>query len=288
MTRVAEELKRSNPGREKTCHNCQAEYVVIRTPTGKEVPERCPSCYPEGDTERRARVSAPEPAAVGKYEGDILGELERAGVNVHKYQDATLSSFDPSDDPSAMVAANSWLVEWRGQRERRARFPAMDWMYLYGADSSKERIGKTGNGKTFLAIAIARQLIEEGMLNPRRLAFATAETILLEAEATFRGGEDSEKNLLRRYELLDLLIIDDVGVRSSWSPHATRLFDELTKRREAKGTIWTSNLSIPVLLQQGEGMKRIGDRIAGECGDGAKYIVEFRGPSRRKQRSMRP
>src|SRR5690606_24433154 len=186
--------------------------------------------------------------------------------------------------------ADQYIEAWRASMNDR--WPARDWMYLYGAGSTIDRgravPGGKGNGKTFLAIAIARGLIQEGLLDPRRLRFATAETILLESEATFRSNaEDSEIRLLSRYASYDLLVIDDLGVRLP-SPHAIRLFDELTKRREAKATIRTSNLSAKVIAAQAPELERITSRIAGECGDGGRYVIEFRGPDRRLLRSRRP
>ena len=243
----------------------------------------CPTCNPP-----TAPSALPAPGSPAAYEGDILEDLHDAGVNAWKYRDATLDSFDSSSDQGAMNAARHYLSSWKN---RRGRFTPRDWMYLFGAGSDRSNrgvtIGRTGNGKTFLAVAIARELVETGLLSPRRLGFATAETILLESEATFRtNAEDSEIKLLRRYERLDLLIIDDFGVRDA-SPHAIRLFDELTKRRECRATIWTSNLSLRVLAGGAEYLKRITSRIAGESGDGGRYVVEFHGPDRRLQRGRR-
>jgi hypothetical protein len=246
-------------------------------------PSWCPECHPQ--LAQRGR----QVAEVTGYQGDILEDLHRAGVNVRKYRDATLSNFDPSEDPQALAAAKEYISAWR--RSRGIAWLARDWMYLFGAGSARSgrevALGKLGNGKTFLAIAIARHLIEHCLLDAKRFLFRTAETILLESEATFRTHSDeSEKNLLRSYEQPELLIIDEMGARDP-SPHGVRIFDELTKRREAQGTIWTSNLSIPVLVAGGEYLRRIADRIAGECGDAGCYIVPFRGHSRRRERSTR-
>lgn len=251
---------------------------------GEWMPASCPICHPPRDAVRQG-----SPAPAPGYQGDILADLDAAGVNVREYRDATLDTFDASDDPEALERAHEYVDAWFAQRgERYAR---RDWMYLYGAGSKRAgrtmELGKTGNGKTFLAVAIARRLIEANALAPRRFVFASAEQILLESEATFRANaDDSESRLIRRYAAPDLLVIDDIGVRDL-SPHAIRVFDEITKKREANGTIWTSNLSIAVLKDGAEFMKRITSRIAGQCGDGARYVVKFDGRERRLERSRR-
>ena len=268
--------------REDSCGDCRAEYRQTKLPSGNWVPNRCPECHPPKGAEREVESG---------YRGNILEDLYAAGVNVWKYQQARLQLFDPEHDPEALRAAEDWIAAW--QDSPRRRFAPRDWMFFFGAGSTRTgkrdvRLGKLGNGKTFLAVAIARELIERQLLDPKRFVFRTAETILIESEATFKAQSDeSEKRLLSFYERPELLVIDDLGVRHDPTPHAVRLFDELTKRREAKATIWTSNLSIRVLAGSGETMKRIADRIAGECGDGARYVVEFSGPSRRRQRSVR-
>lgn len=265
---------------ERVCA-CGERYEAARTRTGFR-PDRCPACRP-------ASVEPAEPAgAVRARQGrDVLDQLHAAGVNVAKYKGATLSTFDATHDPEALKAARAYVEAWDSDA---GPYPARDWMYLYGTGSSRTgrdvEIGAMGNGKTFLAVAIARELLERGSLRPDRFVFATAETILLESEATFRSNsDDSEKQLLQRYERPDLLIIDDLGVRHDPTPHAIRLFDELTKRRECRATIWTSNLSLKVLHEGASSLGRITTRIAGECGDGARYVVEFRGPNRRIERS---
>jgi hypothetical protein len=266
--------------RQMACSDCGEAFQQIQTPSGQWRPAE--HCRPKPDI-------APPTEPTG-YNGDTLADLHAAGVNVYKYRDATLRSFDAEHDEAAYNSVCAWIDAWSAGVGKR--FAPRDWMYLYGSGSERKgrdvTIGRLGNGKTHLAIAAARELIETDQLHPGRFLFRTAETILLESEATFRSNsEDSEKRLLSHYERPDLLIIDDFGVRHDPSPHAVRLFDELTKRREARGTIWTSNLSIKVVAGANETMRRIADRIAGECGDGARYVQQFAGPSRRRERSRK-
>lgn len=276
---------------EVQCAECSRTYRRFRMGGGPPFPKACPVCHPLP----AAPAAAPEGSAVlgtmprTRSAFDVLQALADAGFNVRKYKAFRLADMDPGQDPHALAAARSYLALWRASMAEP--YPARPWMYLFGAGSAIDgrrqvTIGKLGNGKTLTAWCIARALLEEGLLQPKRLGFVTVETLCLQAEATFRAGaEDSEMKLVRQLAGYDLLVIDELGVRAP-SPHVVRLLDEVTKRREAHATIWTSNLSIPVVEGMAEGMTRITDRILGECGDGARFIVKYAGESYRLRRSQ--
>lgn len=222
---------------------------------------------------------------------DVLAEMRKAGFNVRKYQNATLDTFNPEHDEQALDAARHYVRIWRLNAKKR--WQQRSWCYFYGAGSRIEPgqrdpiIGKLGNGKTFLTFAIARALLEEGLVRPGRLKFITVEKLFLQAEATFRAGsETSEARILQEYAALDLLVLDELGVRPPASNHCIRLLDEITKDRESNGLLWTGNLSLPVIEQQTPAMKRVTDRILGECGEAGRYICAFIGPSWRERRAM--
>lgn len=274
------------------CVKCRSERSQLRVGPNTWAPD-CEVCHPIAPPLR----IVPSAETSTRYEGNILEHLEEAGVNVRKYREATIAAAcdvnDPRSvirhDPHAVQAAKAWLSAWRAQRGER--FAPIDWVFFYGAGSQFNgpgavRIGELGNGKTFLQIAMARDLIESGDLDPRRYRFTTAEALLMESEATFRGDDMSEKRLLSTYGSLDLLHIDELGARIDPKPHAIRVFDEIAKLREANGTLINSNFSIPVLIRAMPAMIRMFDRITGEVGDGARYLIEFKGKSRRVMRSV--
>jgi hypothetical protein len=261
----------------KVCEACEFEYPHLGQDEIK-----CPRCHPElcEPPVLRVQVVAPPPMMV-------LDALAEAGVNVHRYQHATLRTFDGTDDPDVPQAVRDWITKWADTLQDR--YPVRPWLYLYGGGSTLERgqlkLGAAGNGKTHMAVAVIRHLLESGALRPGAFRFVTAEALLLEMEATFRDkSTDSETRLLAEYGRLDLLVVDDLGVREP-TPHAIRVLDELTKRREGRATIWTSNLSLKVLAKQSETLTRLTSRIAGEVGDGAKYMLKFTGHDRRIERS---
>ncbi len=264
---------------------CGQQFQARRV-CGVMLPPKCPKCLPQ------------EPGKpLGTLEDyRILTLMARAGVNVHKYQDATLENFDPDPDNQAMEAAQDFLDSWLARDE--LPFERHDWLFFYGADSAMTdgnvQVGATGNGKTFLGIALARALLEskripgqQAALNAIAYHFTTVEGFILETEATFRQESvTSELSLIARYSGYKLLHLDDFGVRAP-SNHAVRVLDELAKSREGKATIWTSNLSPKVIAEQHPGLIRIVSRIVGECGEGRKYIVPFKGPDRRFARAKR-
>jgi DNA replication protein DnaC len=252
----------------KLCEECGFEWP----PFGDRA-MKCPVCFPPPMPEREMR---------GKHDA-LLASLERAGVNVHQYQHATLESFDPNPDLHALDLAKRWMSDYTAVMN--SRWPKHEWVYFYGSGSEVGRLGGMGNGKTHLGIAVARALIETQRLGAGQYRFVTAEGLLLEMEGTFRSkSEESEARLLRQYEQYRLLHIDDFGVREP-SPHALRILDELTKRREGRATIWTSNLSLKVVAKTMPELQRIASRIAGMCGEGARYAIRFEGPDRRVERS---
>jgi len=279
MKKVGDEMK-DMTGKWTICPACEFEYPAIV--------DLCPQCnppptLPPGGSPIWIRDAEP------MEDGEVLASMEERGVNVRAFGGATLDAFDPDPDGMALNLAKRWIEAWEATADRR--WPYRDWMYLYGYGSTLQggrlSIGKLGNGKTHLGVAVARDLIQRRYVRPEAYAFVTAEALLLEMEATFRSkSEDSEFRLLDRYEGFELLHIDDFGVRAP-SEHAIRILDELTKRREGKGTIWTSNLSLKVVAQQHTSLQRIVSRIAGSCGDGAMYAIAFRGEDRRLERSRR-
>lgn len=259
------------------CPTCEFEY-----PQKADGDPPCPRCYPPEAVPTRGQQPREK-----LTEDRALDAMHAGGVNVHAYQHADLWSFDEGGDPHVMPAVEAWLEDWHRMLDRK--YATRPWMYLYGDGSELIRgsvqLGRAGNGKTHVAVAIIRHLLMEGELRPQAFRFITAESLLLDMEATFRSeSPESESRLLAQFGNYELLVIDDLGVREP-TPHAIRILDELTKRREGQATIWTSNLSLKVVAQQSEPFKRITSRIAGECGDGAKYNVRFSGPDRRLQKS---
>jgi DNA replication protein DnaC len=90
-------------------------------------------------------------------------------------------------------------------------------IYVYGAQ---------GAGKTWMACRIAKGWLSRGMGDAR---FVSSVKLLSEIGSTY-GGNGSEDQVLAKYSLCDLLVVDDLGkeVPSQWS--LSKLFEVFDSR----------------------------------------------------------
>ena len=125
--------------------------------------------------------------------------------------------------------------------------------------------GKAGAGKTHLAVAIARFIIEQ-----KQIAARVARTVelLSDIRRTFNEHDgyraESEAELIQKLAFVPLLILDDLGAEkvSDWVREVLyRIIDE--RWLEQKPMIITTNFNLKELEERiGE---RIVSRIAGVC-----------------------
>lgn len=152
--------------------------------------------------------------------------------------------------------------------------------------------GQPGTGKTTLACAIMRALVEQAEVVSAGYGewrfkglplFVYVPDLLTMIKGTWdRGAQESESQLLDRYGSVPVLIFDDLGVSYSteWS-HS--IFDALIDRRyrEMRRTIITSNLSLQGVADKfnakvPECGNRIASRISAMC-----EVRIIKGPDRR-------
>lgn len=125
--------------------------------------------------------------------------------------------------------------------------------------------GKAGTGKTHLAVAIARFIIERKQI-PVRVARIVE--LLADIRQTFNEHDgyrvESETELIRKFTSVSLLVLDDLGAEkvSDWVREVLyRIIDE--RWLEQRPIIVTTNLNLKELEEKiGE---RIVSRIAGMC-----------------------
>lgn len=99
--------------------------------------------------------------------------------------------------------------------------------------------GSTGCGKTHLAVAMMQEC------QASQQVFTTVPELLLEIRSAFNGGRESEAEIIRRYSVAPLLVLDDLGAEQDTAYAITTLYLIIDRRnREDRKTIITTNLKM--------------------------------------------
>jgi DNA replication protein DnaC len=99
-------------------------------------------------------------------------------------------------------------------------------------------MGPVGVGKTFLASALGHSICRAG----KKVLFTRADTLLRELHQS-RADHTTDK-LMRRLLSLDLLIVDDFGLRPLDAVQSNDIYEVLIERHKRSSTILTSNRSV--------------------------------------------
>ncbi len=99
-------------------------------------------------------------------------------------------------------------------------------------------MGPAGVGKTFLASALGHAACRTG----KRVMFVRADNMLKELHQS--RADNSTEKVLRSYLGLDLLIIDDFGLRKLSHTGSNDLYEVLIGRHKRASTIVTSNRTV--------------------------------------------
>jgi len=148
-------------------------------------------------------------------------------------------------------------------------------------------VGETGVGKTHLAAAIARRVVERGY----SVRWCNVAALFMKIRSTFgRDAEMDEQDLLDELVAPDLLVLDDLGVERPDGWVIERLYLVLGRRYEACRTvIVTSNYTGQELIDRmrtadaGDLARRVVSRLAGM----AETIGEFPTTDFRKENAKR-
>lgn len=177
--------------------------------------------------------------------------------------------------PDTLLDANHTTVDAERWAEAMAILKAGKGIYLHG---------DAGRGKSFLAAAILRNLIDRagntGLLN-NCIRFQGTSELICEIRATFAGkAAETDIDIIDRYSSYDMLVLDDLGVNKP-SEFVVQTFDMIIdfryKTQRTKKTIITSNLSLDELSAKYD--DRIASRIAGMC-----EVLKIGGEDRRMRR----
>jgi len=149
--------------------------------------------------------------------------------------------------------------------------------------------GGVGSGKTHLAVALMREQLSQVMyevsegIQPRLIKntvpiFITIPDLYFEIKQAYRGGAETEAEIINKYTEVDFLLMDDYGVEkvTEWSGQIQNIIID-RRYRELKKTVITSNLSLDQISHNLD--DRVASRIAGMC-----EVIELTGKDRRIKR----
>lgn len=113
--------------------------------------------------------------------------------------------------------------------------------FIDGKKASLLLTGKSGVGKSHLAVSILKEAQEKGFTT----LFISLPRLFTEIKGTYKNSELSELDILKGIEKVDLLVLDDLGAErddeaSAWA--RTKTF-EIVDSRLGKSTIYTTNFS---------------------------------------------
>ena len=153
-------------------------------------------------------------------------EIERAQRSMERrIREAKLGQFKPMSD-------FDW--QWPRKIDRELVDELFSLQFLSGANNVVF-LGANGIGKTMIAQNLGYQALMAG----HSVRFIKASTLL--EELSTADGAYSRRRCLRKYSLVDLLIIDEVGYLSYDNRYADLLYEVINARYESKSTIVTTN-----------------------------------------------
>lgn len=154
---------------------------------------------------------------------------------------------------------------------------ASAWPQILDAGTSLILTGRPGTGKNHLAVALAKNIIEQ---HQATVQLTSVMRIIRAVRRTWeKSSELSEEEVIARYTGVDLLIIDEVGVQYGSESEMIILFDILNTRYERMlPTVLISNLALPQISQV------IGDRLTDRMVEGGGATLVFDWPSYRSQK----
>jgi DNA replication protein DnaC len=219
--------------------------------------ERCPACSQE-DADRES--AAMEAKARAERQAKIEARLDQAGIPA-LFRDRTFANYE--------VKSSAQERAW----ERFHAF-AMGFRNHLKSGTVLLGMGKVGTGKSHLACAVANELMARG----HTAYFTSTARLFTKIRGTWaKSSEISEEQMLKQFESIDLMILDEVGLQRGTDDEQRTLHELLEARRlNCKPTILLTNLD-------GANVKQyLGERFWDRLSESGVSVI-FNWESHRKQ-----
>jgi len=231
----------------ETCEK-HGEYVAKRIELfGHVIHSVCPLCADEIDKEREEAVNRKER---DDRQRRIYDALVKADIP-ERFTFATLGNYQQINDgaKNAVESCRRFIADYRNvQREGSALFLC----------------GGVGTGKTHLAVALLKELLETEKIHSG--IYTTTMRMIRDIRSSYKPGAlKTEDELIKKYVATGLLVLDEIGVQGNTENERMLLFDVINGRYEKGGPmVLVSNLEIKLVEQYlGE---RAFDRLKSKSG----------------------
>ena len=248
--------------------NCEIHGEVIITRMYRDnkdghyfSPNGEPTCHHCVEEKEKARWQKKEALRITKLEEDrakkLLDDLHVPG----RYENATFNNY---------TAVNA------GQKSalKACRNYAENFSELSKAGGGLLLVGGVGTGKTHLAIAIGKELVE----NKHSARYANLADVIRAVRSSWNSSEYDEADVYNTSSSFELLILDEVGVQAGTDNERNIIFEVINTRYGGnKPTILISN------LPEREMMVFVGERVIDRIKDGRAGTIVFNWQSYRQR-----
>jgi DNA replication protein DnaC len=217
----------------------------------------CPTCSKEAADREEAERAEKERA---ERQAKIEARLEQAGIPA-LLRDRTFANYEvkTQEQERAWERFHAFAAGFRAHLKTGTVLVAM---------------GRFGTGKTHLACAAANELMARGFT----AYFTSTARLFTKIRGTWsRNSEITEEQMLRQFEQIDLMILDEIGLQRGTDDEQRTLHELLEARRlNCKPTILLTNLDVPSMKAY------LGERFMDRLSESGVSVV-FNWESHRKQ-----
>lgn len=247
---------------DKYCDRHRIEYTANTYRVGPHLHTNgCPMCKAEQD--RRDEVERLKRFEEERKANILAATLSKIPVPP-RFENSCFANYMLDQDAD---------TQQQGRRLAQLQAYADGFPEHYSKGTSLILIGRTGTGKTHLALAAAKQIAINGF----QARYLTARKLFRQIRSTWnKRSELTEQQMIDQLADTDLLIIDEIGAQRGTDDELNTMFEIVDERYQRnRPSILISNLPWPELKEV------IGERSADRLRDSGGKMLTFEWESHR-------